>query len=104
MTGYHTKIFKSIHTLCPITYYLHDVQQSRHSNIFMFILYYCFRSNNEVEFVSATHKLKLLIAKCDFMRCALEQIKLLVSQIAEIQKSIGIRDKIANIKKMTWCR
>lgn len=38
------------------------------------------------------------------MRCALEQIKLLVSQIGEIQKSIGIRDKVATIKKMTWCR
>lgn len=74
------------------------------SNIFNWIVYYCFRNNNEVEFVSVTHKLKLLIAKCDFMRCALEQIKLLVSQIGEIQKSIGIRDKMSNIKKMTWCR
>lgn len=67
-------------------------------------MYYCYRNNNEVELVSVTHKLKLLIAKCDFMRCALEQIKLLVSQVGEIQKSIGIRDKIATIKKMTWCR
>jgi hypothetical protein len=38
------------------------------------------------------------------MRCALEQIKLLVSQIREIQKSLGIRDKVATVKKMTWCR
>lgn len=51
-----------------------------------------------------THKLKLLIAKCDFMRCALDQIKLLVSQIGQIQKSIGVRDKIAIIKKIIWCR
>lgn len=63
-----------------------------------------FRNNNEVEFVPVTDKLKLLIAKCDFMRCALEEIKLLVSQIGEIQKSNGIRDKITTIKKMTWCR
>lgn len=63
-----------------------------------------FRNNNEVEFVPVTDKLKLLIAKCDFMKCALEQIKLLVSQIGEIQKSNGIRDKITTIKKMTWCR
>lgn len=112
MTGYLIKILSKIlhikstcmHTLCPITYYLHEVQQSRHSNIFNLILYYCFRNNNEVEFVSVTHKLKLLIAKCDFIKCALEQIKLLDSQIGEIQKSMGIRDKIVNIKKMTWCR
>jgi len=51
-----------------------------------------------------TYKLKLLIAKCDFMRCALEQIKMLVSQIGEIHKSVGLRDKITTIKKMTWCR
>lgn len=68
------------------------------------IVYYCFRNNNEVEFVTVTHKLKLLIAKCDFMRCALEQIKSLVSQIGEIQKSVGVRDKITTIKKMSWCR
>lgn len=73
-------------------------------NLFNLTLYYGFRNNNEVEFVSVTYKLKLLIAKCDFMRCALEQIKLLVSQIGEIQKSIGIKDRIVTIKKMTWCR
>lgn len=72
-------------------------------NIYDLILNNCFR-NNEVKFVSVTHKLKLLIAKCDFVRCALEQIKLLVSQIGEIQKSKGIRDKIASVKRMTWCR
>ncbi|XP_060835591.1 E3 ubiquitin-protein ligase HERC2 isoform X3 [Rhopalosiphum padi] len=60
--------------------------------------------NNEVELISVTYKLKLLIAKCDFMRCALEQIKMLVSQIGKIHKSVGIRDKITTIKIMTWCR
>ncbi|XP_050428032.1 E3 ubiquitin-protein ligase HERC2 [Adelges cooleyi] len=62
------------------------------------------RINNKVEFVSVPLKLKLLIAKCEFMRCALDQIKQLSTEIGEIQKSISLRDKIATVKKMTWCR
>ncbi|XP_050522470.1 E3 ubiquitin-protein ligase HERC2 [Daktulosphaira vitifoliae] len=59
---------------------------------------------HDVEYAAVPLKLKLLITKCDFMRCFLDQVKHIVFNIGQIQKSNNVREKILSVKKMVWCR